>query len=41
MKLRQVIENCTELLAINDQYFEATAVDDVEKSIEQTLRGRR
>lgn len=41
MKLRQVLENCTELLALDDQYLEATAVGDVDELLELAACGRR
>ena len=31
MNVRQVLEKCTELLALNDQYLETTAVGDVDE----------
>ena len=42
MKLRQLLENCMELLgALNDQYLEATAVGDVDELLELAAFGRR
>ena len=41
MKLRQLLENCKELLALNDQYLEATAVGDVDELLELAAFGRR
>jgi len=41
VKLRQVLENCTELLALDDQYLEATAVGDVDELLELAACGRR
>ena len=31
MNVRQVLEKCTELLALNDQYLETTAVGNVDE----------
>ena len=41
MKLRHVLENCTEVLALNDQYLKATAVGDVDELLELAACGRR
>ena len=41
MKLRPVLENYTELLALNDQYLEATTVGDVGDLLELAAFGRR
>lgn len=41
VKLRQVVENCMELVATNDQYFEAIAVGDVEELLGLALCGLR
>ena len=39
MKLRPVLENCTEPLALNDQYLEATTVGDVGELLELAALG--
>ena len=41
VKLRRVLENCTEVLALNDQYLKATAVGDVDELLELAACGRR
>ena len=41
MNLCEVLEKCTEVLALNDQYREATAVGDVDELLEPAAFGRR